>query len=87
MLHHTNQTNIQIFAKMKFFSDFQICNFPGYNRSMAILDNVDNDKYPLFESESFSGGMEIAKDICSNGCNCTSEHDTEFIQDIIDFEQ
>ena len=51
---------------------------------MAILDNVDNDKYPLFESESFSGGT---KDICSNGCNCTSEHDTEFIQDIIDFEQ
>ena len=69
---------------MKFFSDFQICNFPGYNRSMAILYNVDNDKYPLFESESFSGGTKY---ICSNGCNCTSEHDTEFIQDIIDFEQ
>jgi hypothetical protein len=52
MLHHTNQTNIQIFAKMKIFSDFQICNFPGYNRSMAILDNVDNENYPIFEWES-----------------------------------
>jgi hypothetical protein len=43
---------------------------------MAILDNVDNDLYPLFESESFSGGIENGgiKDICSNGCNCTSEH-------------
>lgn len=50
---------------------------------MSILDNLDN-QYPLFESESTSGGI---KDICSNGCNCTSEHDTEFIQDIIDFEQ
>jgi hypothetical protein len=49
---------------------------------MAILDNVDNDLYPLFESESFSDGI---KDICSNGCNCTSEHD--FVQDFIDFEQ
>ena len=64
---------------MKIFSDFQIL---GYNKSMAILDNVDNDLYPLFESESFSGGT---KDICSNGCNCISEH--EFVQDIIDFEQ
>lgn len=49
---------------------------------MAILDNVDNDLYPLFESESFSGGT---KDICCNGCNCASEH--EFVQDFIDFEQ
>ena len=68
---------------MEIFTDFQIF---GYNRSMAILNNLDNE-YPLFESESFSGGMQIAKDICSNGCNCTSEHDTEFVQDIIDFEQ
>jgi hypothetical protein len=69
---------------MKIFADFQIL---GYNKSMAILDNVDNDLYPLFESESFSGGIENGgtKDICSNGCNCTSEH--EFVQDFIDFEQ
>ena len=54
---------------------------------MAILDNVDNDLYALFESESSSGGIENGgtKDICCNGCNCTSEH--EFVQDFIDFEQ
>lgn len=49
---------------------------------MAILDNVDNDLYPLFESESTSGGIQ---DICSDGCNCTSDH--EFVMEEIDFEQ
>jgi hypothetical protein len=53
---------------MEIFADFQIL---GYNKSMAILDNVDNDLYPLFESESSSGGIQ---EICRNGCNCTSEH-------------
>ena len=52
---------------MEIFTDFQIL---GYNKSMAILYNVDNE-YPLFESESSSGGIQ---DICRNGCNCTSEH-------------
>ena len=66
---------------MEIFSDFQIL---GYNKTMAILDNVDNDLYPLFESESSSGGIQ---QICSNGCNCTSEHNIDFVQDIIDFEQ
>ena len=42
---------------------------------MAILDNVDNDLYPLFESESSSGGIQ---EICRNGCNCTSEHITTY---------
>jgi hypothetical protein len=71
---------------MKIFSDFQIL---GYNKSMAILDNVDNDLYPLFESESSSGGIEISKDICCNGCNCqtSSDHNVDFVQDVIDFEQ
>lgn len=52
---------------------------------MAILDNLD-DGYPLFESESFSGGTN---DICSNGCNCqtSSDHNIDFVQDVIDFEQ
>ena len=67
-MHHTNQTNIQILPKWKFL---QIFRFSGYNKSMAILDNVDNDLYPLFESESYSGGIQ---EICRNGCNCTSEH-------------
>ena len=39
---------------------------------MAILDNVDNDLYPLFESESTSG---VIQDICSNECLCKSEND------------
>jgi hypothetical protein len=56
---------------------------------MAILDNVDNDLYPLFESESSSGCIENGgiQDICSNGCKCTSEHNIDFVQDFIDFEQ
>jgi hypothetical protein len=43
---------------------------------MAILGNVDNSTYPLFESESFSDGT---KDVCCNGCNCkvSSDHDTD----------
>ena len=63
---------------MEIFTNIQIL---GYNKSMAILYNVDNE-YPLFESESSSGGIQ---DICRNGCNCTSEH--EFVQDFIDFDQ
>ena len=56
---------------------------------MAILDNVDNDKYPLFESESSSEVIQNFSDCCSNGCACqtSSDHNTEFVQDIIDFEQ
>jgi hypothetical protein len=56
---------------------------------MAILDNVDNNTYPLFESESSSGQIKLISDSCCNGCICTSDkdHDTEFVQDIIDFEQ
>jgi hypothetical protein len=62
------------FAKMKIFTDFQI--LPGYNKSM--------ENYPIFESESFSGGIENGgiKDLCSNGCKCTSEHITIYPQDI-----
>ena len=58
-----------------------------YNKTMAILDNVDNDHYPLFESESSSGVIENFSDCCSNGCACKGAHDTEFVQDVIDFEQ
>ena len=54
------------FPKIEIFTDFQI--LPGYNKSM--------ENYPLFESESSSGGIEISKDLCSNGCKCTSEHIT-----------
>lgn len=56
---------------------------------MAILDNVDNDQYPLFESESSSLAMKIFSDSCCNGCSCKtqSDHDLEFVQEEIDFEQ
>ena len=55
---------------------------------MAILDNLDN-QYPLFETESSSGEIKIFSDSCSHGCACqtSSDHDTEFVQDVIDFEQ
>jgi len=60
-----------------------------YTKYMAILDNVDNDQYPLFESESSSEVIQNFSDCCSNGCACqtSSDHYTEFVQDVIDFEQ
>ncbi len=71
---------------MKKYSDFQKMR---YTKTMAILDNVDNDQYPLFESESSSGEIKLFSDSCCNGCACqnSSDHNTEFVQDIIDFEQ
>jgi hypothetical protein len=59
-----------------------------YNKNMAILDNLDNE-FPLFESESSSGVIQNFSDCCSNGCACqtSSDHNTEFVQDVIDFEQ
>lgn len=57
-----------------------------YNKTMAILDNLDNE-FPLFESESSSGVIQNFSDCCSNGCACQGAHDIEFVQDVIDFEQ
>ena len=59
-----------------------------YTKTMAILDNLDN-QYPLFETESTSLAVKIFSDTCCNGCICqtSSDHDTEFVQDVIDFEQ
>jgi hypothetical protein len=45
------------------------------------------EQYPLFESESFPGGIEISKDICSNGCRCQSSSDHNFVMEEIDFDQ
>ena len=42
---------------------------------MAILDNVDNDTYPLFETESSSLAINNFSDCCSNGCKCQTESD------------
>ena len=79
-------TKYSDFGKIKNYSDFQKMRYTKY---MAILDNVDNDSYPLFESESSSGVIENISDSCCNGCACqtSSDHNTEFVQDIIDFEQ
>jgi hypothetical protein len=56
---------------------------------MAILDNVDNNTYPLFESESSSLAIKVFSETCCNGCSCqtSSDHDIDFVQDIIDFDQ
>jgi hypothetical protein len=74
------------FGKTKNYSDFQKMRYTKY---MAILDNVDNDQYPLFESESSAGEIKLFSGCCSNGCACQTQadHNTEFVQDIIDFEQ
>jgi hypothetical protein len=60
-----------------------------YTKYMAILDNVDNDRYPLFELESSSEVIQNISDSCCNGCACQTQadHNTEFVQDVIDFEQ
>lgn len=42
---------------------------------MAILDNVDNNTYPLFESESSSEPIKLFSDSCSNGCACQTSSD------------
>jgi hypothetical protein len=47
----------------------------GYNNNMAILDNVDNDKYPLFETESTSLAIKVFSETCCNGCTCQTSSD------------
>jgi len=81
-------TKYSDFHKTKNYSDFARVQIV-YNKSMAILDNVDNDSYPLFESESSPGEIKLFSDSCCNGCACqtSSDHNTEFVQDVIDFEQ
>jgi hypothetical protein len=47
----------------------------GETNLMSILDNVDNDKYPLFETESTSLAVKVFSETCCNGCSCKSESD------------
>jgi hypothetical protein len=42
---------------------------------MAILDNVDNNTYPLFEPEHASLAIKVFSENCCNGCSCKSESD------------
>ena len=62
------------FGKSGFYKIFQILHGIGYNGSMAILNNLDNE-YPLFETESSSGIIKILSETCCNGCSCKSESD------------
>jgi hypothetical protein len=54
-------------------AEIVLTNFEG--NKMAILDNVDNNTYPLFETESTSLAVKIFSDICCNGCSCKTESD------------
>jgi hypothetical protein len=47
------------------------------------------DLFPEFEPESSSGFLKLFSDCCSNGCACekSSDHDTEFVLEEIDFEK
>ena len=56
---------------------------------MGILENFENAWDPEFQYESASSVIKTFSDSCSNGCTCksSSDHDIDFIQDIIDFEQ
>jgi len=62
------------FSKSGFYKIFQILHGIGYNNSMAILNNLDNE-YPLFETESSSLAIKVFSETCCNGCSCKSESD------------
>ena len=68
-------TKYSDFGKSGFYKIFQISTGIEYNNSMAILDNVDNDKYPLFETESSSLEIKVFSETCCNGCSCQAESD------------
>ena len=57
-----------------------------YTKTMTYFQK---DLFPEFETESSSEVIQNISDCCSNGCACQMEadHNTEFVQDIIDFEQ
>ncbi len=54
-------------------AEIVLTNFEGIQ--MAILDNVDNNTYPLFETESTSLAVKIFSETCCNGCSCKTESD------------
>jgi hypothetical protein len=74
-MYHTLIQNIQILGKIHFYNFSDFARYRVYNNYMAILDNVDNDKYPLFETESSSLAMKVFSETCCNGCSCKSESD------------
>jgi hypothetical protein len=57
-----------------------------YTKTMTFFQQ---DLFPEFETESSSGFLKLFSDTCCNGCSCqtSSDHNTEFVLDVIDFEQ
>ena len=71
------------FVKTKNYSDFQKM---LYTKTMTFFQQ---DLFPEFEPESSSGFLKLFSDSCSNGCACqtSSDHDTEFVLEEIDFDK
>jgi hypothetical protein len=57
---------------LQIFSDLQGI---GYNRSMAILDNLESAWENEFEFEHQNLAVKIFSDTCCNGCSCVKESD------------
>ena len=57
-----------------------------YTKTMTFFQQ---DLFPEFEPESSYGFLKLFSDSCSNGCTCqtSSDHDTEFILEEIDFDK
>ena len=85
-MYHTHLQKIQIFFKMKKYSEK-----PGYNKSMGILDNLENAWDEEFQFEHQNLAVKIFSETCCNGCTCqtSKEHlpEAEFVMEEIDFDQ
>jgi hypothetical protein len=75
-------TKYSDFSQIGFYKIFQICQGIGYNKSMGILDNLENswDDEFFFESAIYKPEMEslaakLFSEICCDGCSCKSESD------------
>lgn len=75
-MYHTQIQKIQIFLKMKKYSDFA-----GYNNYMGILDNLENawDEEFSFESKPMPNKDNMGRN--------KLEFDEEFIMEEIDRDQ
>lgn len=47
----------------------------GYNRSMSILDNLENAWDIEFQFEHQNLAVKVFSDTCCNGCSCKTESD------------
>lgn len=69
-VYRTQIQNIQIFLKMKKYSDLA-----GYNKYMAILENLENSWDNNFQFEHTSLAVKVFTDTCCNGCLCQTPKD------------